>query len=211
MRIGYARVSTAEQCLDLQIRALKEARCEKIFTEKQSGKDDARPVLRDCLASLEGGDTLVVWKLDRLARSTLSLATLVRDLQLRGIDFKSLTQPIDTTTSVGKLTFTIFSAIAEFEHDLIRERVTAGMAAAKARGVHCGRPRLINGRVILEKGEYLRDASKQIGVNRRTLMRALDKQYAAAHKGKKRPRWLYGGYRQRLVKELGLDPISKLV
>src|SRR5918995_4230730 len=143
MDIGYARVSTGEQTLDLQLDALKAAGCGKIYEETASGAKAERPVLEDVLSYLRKGDTLVVWRLDRLGRSLPHLIETVAALAARGIGFKSLTEQIDTTTPGGKLVFHVFGALAEFERDLIRERTNAGLAAARARGRTGGRPKVL--------------------------------------------------------------------
>src|SRR5512143_243828 len=134
MLIGYARVSTLEQTLALQQDALTKAGCERLFTDTASGSLAARPGLTEALAFARPGDTLVVWRLDRLGRSLSHLIDTVALLQERGIGFKSLQEQIDTTTSGGKLIFHVFGALAEFERDLIRERTQAGLLAARARG-----------------------------------------------------------------------------
>ena len=139
MIIGYARVSTQDQNPDFQVDALEKAGCEQIFQEKVTGKLRERPELSQCLRMLRTGDTLVVWKLDRLARSLKDLVEIVQDLNDREIGFKSVTEAIDTTSSGGRLVFHIFGALAEFEHSLIRERTIAGLQAAKARGRKGGR------------------------------------------------------------------------
>ena len=141
MRVGYARVSTTEQNLDLQTDALHAAGCEHLFTDTISGTRVDRPGLAAALGECRTGDTLVVWKLDRLGRSLPHLVETVRALGVRGVGFKSLQENIDTTTSGGKLIFHIFASLAEFERDLIRERTTAGLAAARARGRKGGRPK----------------------------------------------------------------------
>ena len=141
MLVGYARVSTQDQNLDLQRDALEKAGCERLFTEQISGASTERPGLAEALAFLRPGDTLVVWKLDRLGRSLKHLIETVQQLQVKGIGFKSLQENIDTTTSGGKLVFHIFAALAEFERDIIRERTQAGLMAARARGRKGGRPR----------------------------------------------------------------------
>jgi DNA invertase Pin-like site-specific DNA recombinase len=140
MNIGYARVSTQDQKPDLQTDALKHAGCEKVFIEKASGAQRDRPELKAALDYIRTGDTMVVWKLDRLARSIKQLIETVEDLEKRGIGFKSLTENIDTTTSSGKLIFHIFASLAEFERSIIRERTKAGLDAARARGKTGGRP-----------------------------------------------------------------------
>lgn len=139
MIIGYARVSTQDQNPQLQLDALEQARCEQLFQESASGKFRERPELMACMRSMRTGDTLVVWKLDRLARSLKDLVEIVHDLNQRGVGFRSLTEPIDTTSTGGRLVFHIFGALAEFEHSLIRERTIAGLAAARARGRKGGR------------------------------------------------------------------------
>jgi DNA invertase Pin-like site-specific DNA recombinase len=140
MRVGYGRVSTVEQNLDLQMDALTRAGCERIFTEHASGAQRDRPELAAALKYMREGDVLVVWRLDRLARSLIQLIETVEDLQMRGIGFQSVTEAIDTTTPAGRLTFHIFGAMAEFERGIVRERTMAGLAAAKARGRRGGRP-----------------------------------------------------------------------
>ena len=139
--IGYARVSTTGQDLDLQLDALRKAGCGKkdVFTDKTSGAKSARPGLGQCLRKLKTGDTLLVWRLDRLGRSMRHLLDLVEDLRQRGVGFKSLCESIDTTTPSGKLVFHIFTALAEFERVLIQERTIAGLSAARARGRLGGR------------------------------------------------------------------------
>lgn len=140
MKIGYARVSTVDQDLELQLKALVEAGCERIFKEfGQSGAKRFRPELEECLDTLSSGDVLMVWKLDRLARSLPHLMELAEDFEAKGVNLKSLTEPIDTTTAQGKLIFQIMGAFAEFERNLIRERTMAGLQAAKAKGRRSGR------------------------------------------------------------------------
>src|ERR1700712_5516244 len=141
MLIGYARVSTHEQNLDLQEDALKAAGCQKVYTDKTRGTKAERPGLEKALADVRPGESLVVWKLDRLGRSLKHLIGTVTDLSNRGVGFRSLQEAIDTTTSGGKLIFHVFGALAEFERDLIRERTQAGLQAARARGRVGGRPK----------------------------------------------------------------------
>jgi DNA invertase Pin-like site-specific DNA recombinase len=141
MLVGYARVSTTDQNLDLQRDALKAAGCERTFTDTASGAKTERPGLTQLLKECRQGDTLVVWKLDRLGRSLPHLVETVREMEAQGIGFKSLQENIDTTTSGGKLIFHIFASLAEFERDLIRERTNAGLSAARARGRKGGRPK----------------------------------------------------------------------
>jgi DNA invertase Pin-like site-specific DNA recombinase len=138
--LGYARISTGDQHLDLQVNALKAAGCFRVFVDTASGALTARPALDQVLDQLRPGDTLVVWKLDRLGRSLRHLVDTIAALADRGVGFRSLQEAIDTTTPGGKLVFHIFAALAEFERDLIRERTTAGLAAARARGRTGGRP-----------------------------------------------------------------------
>jgi DNA invertase Pin-like site-specific DNA recombinase len=139
--IGYARVSTVDQNLDLQTKALTEAGCERIFTERASGAQRDRPELQRVLEFARSGDVLVVWRLDRLARSLKQLIDTAEMLDRRGIHLKSLTESIDTSTPGGKLIFHIFGSLAEFERSLIRERTMAGLQAARAKGRIGGRPR----------------------------------------------------------------------
>src|SRR5436853_2771052 len=141
MYVGYARVSTQDQTLDIQKDALEKIGCTKIFTDTASGAKEERKGLEEVLAFLREGDTLVVWRLDRLGRSLKHLLEIITTLNKRKIGFKSLTESIDTTTSNGRLIFNIFGALAEFERDLIRERTKAGLAAARARGRVGGRPK----------------------------------------------------------------------
>jgi DNA invertase Pin-like site-specific DNA recombinase len=140
MLVGYARVSTRDQNYELQLDALEAAGCSKIYEEKLSGAQRDRPELKAALAYVRPGDTLVVWKLDRLARSLKQLIETVEMLSEREIGFRSLTESIDTTSSGGRLIFHIFGALAEFERSIIRERTTAGLTAARARGRVGGRP-----------------------------------------------------------------------
>lgn len=139
--IGYARVSTSDQNPDLQLDALRAAGCENVFVERISGVSTKRPELVAALDAATPGDVLVVWKLDRLGRSLLNVLEMVRDLDARGIGFRSLTESIDTTSSTGRLVLQIFGAIAEFERTIIIERTMAGLASARARGRVGGRPR----------------------------------------------------------------------
>ncbi len=141
MMVGYARVSTRDQNYDLQIDALRDAGCKRIFEEKLSAANRDRPQLKAVLDYVRAGDTLVVWKLDRLARSLKQLIETVELLSEEKIGFRSLTESIDTTSSGGSLIFHVFGALAEFERSIIRERTTAGLAAARARGRIGGRPR----------------------------------------------------------------------
>src|SRR5918998_6762537 len=142
MRTGYARVSTDDQTLNLQLDALNAAGCAQIFTDRVSGAKAERPGLTNALGHLRDGDTLVVWRLDRLGRSLPHLIETVTALAERGVGFQSLTEAIDTTHTGGRLIFHIFGALAEFERDLIRERTQAGLRAARARGRKGGHPRV---------------------------------------------------------------------
>ncbi|MFO1419368.1 MAG: recombinase family protein [Candidatus Competibacteraceae bacterium] len=144
MRIGYARVSTDDQSLGLQQDALRQAGCERIYQEKVSGARAERAELARLLEALRPGDTLVVWRLDRLGRSLKHLIETVEHLDALGVGFQSLTETIDTTTSGGKLVFHLFAALAEFERTLIRERTRAGLQAARSRGRQGGRPRALD-------------------------------------------------------------------
>lgn len=141
MIIGYARVSTKDQSLDLQIDALKKAGCERIYQEKVSGAKDDREQLNLALQMLRKGDKFVVYKLDRLARSTLKLLKVAEQLEKQGVELISIQDNIDTTTPMGKAMFRMLSVLAELERDMIRERTMAGLAAARARGRKGGRPR----------------------------------------------------------------------
>jgi DNA invertase Pin-like site-specific DNA recombinase len=140
MRVGYARVSTQDQNPALQVDALNASGCERLFVEKASGAQRDRPELKAALDYLRSGDTLVVWKLDRLARSLKQLIETVEGLEKRGVGFRSLTENIDTTTAGGTLVFHIFGSLAQFERSIIRERTCAGLSAARSRGRIGGRP-----------------------------------------------------------------------
>jgi DNA invertase Pin-like site-specific DNA recombinase len=141
MKIGYARVSTKDQNLNLQLDALQQAGCEKIFKEKMSGASADRPELLKLLEHVREGDVIVIWKLDRLGRSLKHLVEIVNDLMSKQVGLLSLNDPIDTTTPQGRLTFNIFASLAEFEREVIRERTKAGLAAARSRGRQGGRPK----------------------------------------------------------------------
>lgn len=144
MKVGYARVSTREQNLNIQVIALEEAGCEKIYEEVVSGVKAERPKLNNLIKQLRPNDVLVVWKLDRLGRSLKNLISLVQELMQNNIGLCSLNDPIDTTTSQGRLIFNIFASLAEFERDIICERTQAGLSAARARGRRGGRPKGIS-------------------------------------------------------------------
>lgn len=155
-KIGYVRVSDTEQTEALQIDALKQAGCDVIYGDHGvSGSIAKRKGLDELLACLKDGDTLVVWKLDRLGRSTIHLLQLLDDLRTRGVDFQAITQGIDTTTAVGRMLYGQLAVFAEFEREQIRERTKAGMRAAKARGKHIGRPRKLTDRQIARARQRL--------------------------------------------------------
>lgn len=182
MLIGYARVSTQDQNPALQLDALKGAGCEKVFTEKASGAQRDRPQLKAALDYMRSGDTLVVWKLDRLARSIKQLIETVEEMGERGIGLRSLTEAIDTTTAGGKLVFHVFAALAEFERGVIRERTRAGLEAARARGKLGGRPPALKATDLAAAKAMLRDpeitvteVAKRLGVVPSTLYRHLPK------------------------------------
>lgn len=162
MKIGYARVSTPDQSLYMQKQALKQAGCEKIFSDTASGVRSDRIGLDKAMADLRSGDTLVVWKLDRLGRSLQNLIQLIKQLKENKIGFQSLQENIDTTTSGGKLIFHIFSALAEFEREIIRERTNAGLKAARARGRLGGRPYLLPPTKILRLQELYNDKNNTV-------------------------------------------------
>ena len=178
MLIGYARVSTSEQTLNLQKDALEKIGCSKIFTDTASGVKAERTGLNEALEYVREGDTLVVWRLDRLGRSLKHLIETITDLNNRTIGFKSITESIDTTTSGGKLIFHIFGALAEFERDIIRGRTTAGLLAARARGRKGGRPKLLTGKKLGMAQELynngnnaIREICKTLNISRATLYR----------------------------------------
>lgn len=179
--LGYARVSTLEQDEALQADALRAAGCGRVFVDKASGKLEHRPALDRLLEQLRPGDTLVVWRLDRLGRSLRHLIDLVQDLHTCGVAFRSLTESIDTSTPGGKLIFHVFGALAEFERDLIRERTMAGLAAARARGRRGGRPtvwtpeKLRVARDMYQSREHdVASIARVVGVSRASVYRALE-------------------------------------
>jgi DNA invertase Pin-like site-specific DNA recombinase len=178
--LGYARVSTTDQQPQLQVDALERVGCYRVFTETASGARADRPVLEQVLDQLRPGDTLVVWKLDRLGRSLRHLVDTVTSLADRGVGFRSLQEAIDTTTPGGKLVFHVFAALAEFERDLIRERTAAGLAAARVRGRHGGRPSVMTAhkaqvaREMYRSGQYpVAAIAKTLGVSRASIYRHL--------------------------------------
>jgi DNA invertase Pin-like site-specific DNA recombinase len=178
--LGYARVSTTDQHPHLQVDALQRAGCYRVFTETASGARADRPTLEQVLDQLRPGDTLVVWKLDRLGRSLRHLVDTVTGLADRGVGFRSLQEAIDTTTPGGKLVFHVFAALAEFERDLIRERTSAGLTAARARGRQGGRPSVMTAhklqvaREMHGSGQYTVSAiAMTLGVSRASIYRHL--------------------------------------
>jgi DNA invertase Pin-like site-specific DNA recombinase len=190
--VGYARVSTQDQDPALQLDALKAAGCEKVFIEKASGAQRERPQLRAALDYMRFGDTLVVWKLDRLARSLKQLIDTVEDLGDRGIGLRSLTESIDTGSTGGRLIFHIFAALAEFERGVIRERTRAGLDAARARGRLGGRPPALAAKDLTAAKALLRDPeitvediARRLGVAPSTLYRHLPKARSAVLESEK--------------------------
>lgn len=180
MRIGYARVSTDDQTIDLQKDALKRSRCRELYEEHATGKNTARPQLEACLKSLREGDTLVVWRLDRLGRNLADLVRLIAELETRQVNFESLTEKIETRSPAGKLVFHVFAALAEFERNLIRERTVAGLKAARARGRKGGRPPKLSTkevktiRALLKTAEIpVAEIAKRFGIARSTLYRVI--------------------------------------
>ena len=177
--IGYARVSTAEQDTALQTDALRKVGCDKIFEDTASGAKAERPGLAAALAYVREGDTLVVWRLDRLGRSLPHLIETIGALQARGVGFRSLSEAIDTTTSGGRLIFHVFGALGQFERDLIRERTKAGLTAAAARGRKGGRKPVVTAEKLQRAREYLangltvREAAARLKVGKTALYAAL--------------------------------------
>ncbi len=177
--IGYARVSTADQSLQLQLDALKEANCKRVFSDKISGSRNSRPGLDEALSHLRQGDTLVVWKLDRLGRTVKGLVDLVVDLEKDGINFRSLTDGIDTTTSAGRFFFHVMASLAQMETELTLERTKAGLAAARKLGRIGGRKRIMteskikSARKLLSSGYAPKDVAKDLGISVATLYRWL--------------------------------------
>ena len=176
MQIGYARISTDDQKMDLQMDALQRCGCDKIYQDTASGADIVRNGLDSAMKFTRPGDTLAVWKLDRLGRSLKHLIDVVNDLNKRGVFFKSVQENIDTSSSGGKLTFHLFGALAEFERDIIRERTMAGLQAARARGRIGGRPKVMDDKKIVlarklmsDKANTAQFVSDALGVSRATL------------------------------------------
>ena len=187
MLIGYARVSTQDQDLALQLDALRTAGCKKVYEEKASGAQRERPELKAALGYMRQGDTLVVWKLDRLARSLKQLIETIEAMGEQGIGLRSLTEAIDTTTSGGRLVFHLFAALAEFERGVIRERTLAGLQAARARGRTGGRPPALKPKDIAAAKALLKDpeitvveVARRLGVAPSTLYRHLPRARTAA-------------------------------
>ena len=177
MTFGYARVSTAGQDEALQLDALEQAGCDRIFTDHASGATSSRPALDELLGMLRRGDTLVIWRLDRLGRSLRHLLEMVGDLEQRGVALRSVTESIDTSSPAGRLIFHTFGALAEFERDLIRERTKAGLAAARARGRVGGRPTVWTAekreqaRRMLREGKSVTVVAEILGVSRASVYR----------------------------------------
>lgn len=175
--IGYTRVSTDDQISDLQEDALIQAGCERIFSETISGASQDRPVLTDLLSYLRRGDTLVLWRLDRLGRSLSHLISLVQNLEERGIALRSLTESIDTSTPNGKLVFHLFGSLAQYEREIIRQRVAAGLDAAKRRGRVGGRPKVVTESkaqaisAMIKQGAAAKEICLALSISRATLYR----------------------------------------
>ena len=179
--VGYARTSTPDQSAALQLDALEAAGCFRVFSEIASGVKDDRPQLAAALDHLRPGDTLVVWRLDRLGRSLRHLIETINVLDARQVGFRSLTESIDTTTTAGRLLFHVFGALAEFERDLIRDRTAAGLASARARGRVGGRkPALTGDKLVLARSLYagkehtVMSIATMLGVSRATVYRAVE-------------------------------------
>lgn len=179
MKVGYARVSTEDQNLDMQRRALRRVGCRRIFEDRVSGVAKKRAGLEKALARLRRGDVLIVWRLDRLGRSLPGLIDVLHHLAERGVEFRSLSENIDTTTAGGRLVFHLMGALAEFERALIAERTKEGLAAARQRGAQLGRQKVISGPMLriaqrrLSRGESAAIIARSLGVGRSTLYRAL--------------------------------------
>lgn len=177
MLIGYARVSTTDQNLDLQHQALTTANCDRIIDDTMSGGTRHRPGLDQALDLLRDGDTLIVWKLDRLGRSVKNLVDLVTDLETKGVGFRSLTDQIDTTTPAGRFFFHVMASLAQMERELTAERTAAGLQAARKQGRIGGRKRKMtdskieSARKLLTEGTPPRDVAENLGVSIPTLYR----------------------------------------
>ena len=182
-RIGYARVSTNDQILDLQLDALKEAKCDRIYQEYISGGRGSkeRPELADCLKNIRSGDTLIVWRMDRLGRSMKYLIEIVSELDRLGVGLVSIKENIDTTTPTGRLVFHVFASLAQFEKELIQERTKAGVAAARARGRQGGRPQKLTARekemvctLMADNKNSVTEIAKKFSVSRTMLYRIVN-------------------------------------
>lgn len=177
--IGYARVSTDEQTTRLQLDALKAAGCQRIFQDELGDALHSRPQMDRALADLRAGDTLVVWKLDRLGRSLRNLLEIAETLHERDVAPRSLTEHIDTATAAGKMLYSVLGAVAQFERDVLRERTVAGIRAAQARGEHLGRPKALTtsqmheARKMFDRGENASHVARIMRVGRSTLYRAI--------------------------------------
>ncbi|MCF6186468.1 MAG: recombinase family protein [Desulfobulbaceae bacterium] len=185
MLVGYARVSTLEQSLNLQVEALKKTGCDKIYEEVVSGIKAERKILNESLSYLRPGDTLVVWRLDRLGRSMKQLIELINMLKEKEVGFKSIVEAVDTTTPTGQFFFHITGAFAEFERNLIRERTMAGLASARARGRKGGRPKALDQETFQmalvlynEKNITVADICKRFTLSKRTFYRYLEEHRA---------------------------------
>ncbi len=184
MKYGYARVSTEDQNPAMQLAALKKAGCKTVFKDEVTGAHVKRPALSRCLNKLETGDTLIVWKLDRLGRSLRDLITMLDDFRSKGIRFRSLTEAIDTETPTGRAMWQMIGVLAELERSLIVERTRAGVKAAQRRGVKFGQKlkltpdRLAHAQKLIEQGTTPTQAAKIIGVSRATIYRALQREAA---------------------------------
>jgi DNA invertase Pin-like site-specific DNA recombinase len=190
VQIGYARVSTLEQEMALQLDALRAAGCDRIFEDRASGAKTDRPGLAQAIAFVREGDVLVTWKLDRLARSLPHLIETVNQLEKNGAGLRSLTEAIDTTTPGGRLIFHVFGALAQFERDLIRERTRAGLAAAASRGRRGGRKpvvtadRLERAKALIAKGLTVREAASRLKIGKTALYHALTSKTAVPKEDK---------------------------
>lgn len=180
MLIGYARVSTDDQDCSMQVAALEGIGCEKIFSEKGSGAHFDRPVLAECLSHLRKGDVLVVWRLDRLGRSTKDLIGTVMKLKDEGVEFKSIQESISTESASGQLVFHLFAALAEFERNLIRERTVSGLAVARARGRVGGRPSKLSAKDLVKMRKMasenkvpIKDLAQMFSISRTTVYNLL--------------------------------------
>jgi DNA invertase Pin-like site-specific DNA recombinase len=184
MKYGYSRVSTEDQNLAMQLAALKKAGCKTVFKDEVTGAHVKRPALSRCLKALETGDTLIVWKLDRLGRSLRDLIHMLDCFKQQGVKFRSLTEAIDTETPTGRAMWQMIGMLAELEHSLIKERTRAGVKDAQKRGVKFGRKvkltpdRLAHARKLIQQGTRPTGAAKIIGIGRTTLYDALQREAA---------------------------------